>query len=240
MILRVASYIFVAALIVGVAVYLNREDAGESFRIDVNPAVGGTSVCSPHQHEFLGPGCECDPEAEIKQAIADRQDYSSTHADLGRGFYARGRYELAKSCYERALELDEANCEARYGLALSLVKTGDLTEARRELERTMEADRQFVAGYVSLAVLDYAEGNYALARERLQGALRIAPSNRYAKKLMKSLPTVRRFAPRAGTQSARGNGIGGVLSIPLFPSTRLFHFPKEEDERLKPFLSQGD
>jgi len=193
MIFRVASYISVAALIIGVALYLNRKDTAESFRIDVDAREA--SLYSPHQHEFLDPGCECDPEVEIKQAIADRQDYSTTHADLGQGFYARGRYGLAKSCYERAVDLDEANRQARYGLALSLVRLGDLPGARQELERTIETDRTFVPGYISLAVLDYAEGDFALARERLEGALRIAPSNRYARKLMKSLPSVRKYAP---------------------------------------------
>jgi len=198
MIFRVASYIVVATLIIGVAVYLNRDGARESLRLDVD--VPEALDCGPHQHEFLGPGCECDPEAEIKQAIADRQDYSSTHADLGKGFYARGRYEIAKSCYERALELDDGNHEARYGLALAYVRLGDREKARQELERAIEADRKFVPAYISLAVLDYTEGNYAMARERLQGALRIDSSNRYAKKLLKSLPTVRRYsAPATGS-----------------------------------------
>jgi tetratricopeptide (TPR) repeat protein len=196
MILRVASYICVAAVIIGVAIYLNREVPDKNFRIGIDP--DGELLCSPHQHDYLGPGCECDPEAEIKQAIADRQDYSSTHTELGQGFYARGRYELAKSCYERALELDQANDRARYGLGLTLVKLGDLDAGRRELEQAVEMNRKFVPGYVSLAVLDYAQGEYTLAKERLQGALRINPSNNYAKKLLKSLPTVRKFKVAEG------------------------------------------
>lgn len=190
MIFRLATYISVAAIIIGAALYLNREgEPRESFRIDVNPAEA--SDCGPHEHEYLGAGCECDPEAEIKQAIADRKDYSSTHHDLGQRFYGRGHYELAKSCYERALELDGGNRAASYGLALTLVRLGELVKARQELERTIEADRKFVPGYISLAVLDYAEGDYSLARERLQGALRIDPSNGYAKRLIKSLPRIR-------------------------------------------------
>lgn len=192
MIVRLAAYLCVAAIIIVAAVYLNRDESSESPRIDVNPVEG--EDCGPHRHPFLGPGCECDPEAEIKQAIADRKDYSNTHADLGKGFYARARYELAKSCYERALELDNGNAEARYGLALSHVRLGNLSMARQELERTIEADRKFVGGYVSLAVLDYAEGNYGMARERLEGALRIDPANKYAKRLMKCIPRVRKYA----------------------------------------------
>lgn len=191
MILRLASYICVAAVIIGVAVYLNREGPDKSFRIGIDAEEG--VLCGPHQHDYLGPGCECDPEAEIKQAIADRQDYSSTHTELGLGFYARGRYELAKSCYERALELDEANDKARYGLGLTLVKLGDLEGGRRELEQAVETNRKFVPAYVSLAVLDYAQGEYARAKERLEGALRINPSNHYARRLLESLPTVRKF-----------------------------------------------
>jgi tetratricopeptide (TPR) repeat protein len=191
-ILRVASYILAAALIIGVALYFNRDGPRDSHRLDLS--VPEALDCGPHQHDFLGPGCQCDPEAEIKQALADRQDYSSTHADLGKGFYARGRYEVAKLCYLRALELDERNREARYGLALAYSRLGDRANARQELERAIEADRGFVPAYISLAVLDYAEGNYAVARERLEGALRIDSSNTYAKKLLKSLPRIRRYA----------------------------------------------
>ncbi len=196
MILRFASYICVAALIIGIAVYLNRDVPNKGFRISIDPQEG--VLCSPHQHDYLGPGCECDPEAEIKQAIADRQDYSSTHTELGQGFYARGRYGLAKSCYERALELDEANDKARYGLGLTLVKLGDLDGGRRELEQAVETNRKYVPGYISLAVLDYAQGEYALAKERLKGALRIEPSNNYARKLLESLPTLRKYEVTRG------------------------------------------
>ncbi len=200
MIFRVASYVSLAALIVGLAIYFNREDGKGGFRIDVNPEQA--LDCGPHRHEFLGPGCECDPELEIKQAIADRKDYSSTHAELGEGFYARGRYDFAKSCYGRALELDGGNGQARYGLGLSYAKLGEWSKARQELERAIEADRKFVPAYISLAVLDYAEGNYSVAKERLQGVLRIDPSNKYAKKLMKSLPHVRKYATEiAGASS---------------------------------------
>jgi len=212
MIFRLATYIFIAALIIGAALLLNREDGGQSLRIDVNPEEA--SFCGPHRHEFLGPGCECDPEAEIKQAIADRKDYSSTHSDLAEGFYARGRYELAKSCYERALELDEANRQARYGLSLTLVRLGDLTAARQELERTIETDRRFVGAYVSLAVLDYAEGNYPMARERLQAALRISPSNRYAKRLINSIPVIRKLDAGEGVQpTKRLRGDAGLKAV---------------------------
>jgi tetratricopeptide (TPR) repeat protein len=204
------TYIFVAALIIGVAVYLNRDGAKESLRLDVN--VPEALDCGPHQHDFLGPGCECDPEAEIKQAIADRQDYSSTHADLGKGFHARGRYAVAKSCYERALELDDGNREARYGLALTHLRLGDRATARRELERAIEADRTFLPAYISLAVLDYADGNFTLARERLQGALRIDSSNKYAKKLLRSLPRVRKSAA-AGAGSPSSQYDDGILVI---------------------------
>ncbi len=192
MILRFITYVLVAAFIVGGAVYLNRNDDSKSLRIDVNPKEAAD--CGPHRHEFLSPGCACNPEKEIEQAIADRKDYSSTHEDLGDGFYSRGRYELAKSCYERALQLDDGNCQARYGLALTCVRLGDLVKARQELQDAVEADRKFVPAYVSLAVLDYAEGNFVMAKERLNAVLRMDPSNRYAKRLLKSLPVVRKYA----------------------------------------------
>jgi tetratricopeptide (TPR) repeat protein len=201
MIFRLASYISIAAIIIGAAVYLNRENSPAGSRLGVHLA--DSLDCGPHQHEFPGLACECDPEVEIQQAIADRKDYSSTHTDLGQKFYARGRYALAQSCYERALQLDDANHDARYGIALTHVKLGDWPKARQEFELAIEANRKSVLPYVSLAVLDYAEGDYSMARQRLQGALRIDPSNRFAKKLMKSLPTLDQVAQSKGSSSSR-------------------------------------
>ncbi|MDP2897051.1 MAG: tetratricopeptide repeat protein [bacterium] len=192
MIFRAVSYVAIAAIIIAVAVFLNRDGDREDVRLGADPMQSRDR--GPHQHDFLDPSCECDPEAEIKQAIADRQDYSSTHTDLGKGFYARGRYDVAKSCYERALELEETNHQARYGLALTHIRLGDLVAARQELQRAVEANRKFLPAYISLAVLDYADGDYGMAKERLQGALRIEPSNPHAKKLLNSLPKVQRYA----------------------------------------------
>lgn len=192
MIFRAASYVAIAGIIISAAVFLNRDGAREDVPLSGDPMQ--SQDCGPHQHGFLDPRCEGNPEAEIKQAMADRQDYSNTHTDLGKGFYARGRYDVARSCYERALELDETSHEARYGLALTHIRLGDLAAARRELQRAVEANRKFVPAYISLAVLDYADGDYGMAKERLQGALRIEPSNRYAKKLLDSLPRVQRYA----------------------------------------------
>lgn len=190
MIWRAALYMAIAGTIIGAAVWLNRQGDGEWVRFHIDPQAART--VPSHNHAIMGTACECDPEQEIKQAVADRADYSETHRMLGDNFYARGRYEQALRCYRRAIEQDENNAPAHYGLGLVYMKLAEFDKARACFERAVEADRMLVDGYVALGLSYYCRGRFDEARRQWEAALTIDPKQSYAAALIESLPRARK------------------------------------------------
>jgi len=186
MIWRGILYAVIAAAIVAAAVWLNRAHDVGWVRYHVDPQAA-TSAPS-HNHAITGTACECNPEQEIQQALADRAGYADTHRELGDNFYARGRYEEARRCYERAVEQDDNNAQAHYGLGRVFMKTGDFGRARDGFEKAVEADRRLVNGYVALGLSYYCEGDFERARQQWTTALQFDPKHSYATALVASLP----------------------------------------------------
>jgi tetratricopeptide (TPR) repeat protein len=186
MIARSVVYVAVAAAIVGVSVWLNRAHDVGWVRYHIDPQAA-LSVPS-HNHAITGTACECDPDKEIKQAMADRAGYADTHRELGDNFYARGRYEEAQRCYERAIEQDENNVTAQYGLGRVYMKLARFDLARECFARAVESDRRFVNGYVALGLSHYCQGQFEKARDQWETALKFDPKQSYAAALVASLP----------------------------------------------------
>ena len=184
--MRLAVYTLAAAAIVGAAVYLNHRHDEQVVRYHIDPQAAMSAPS--HNHAITGTACACDPEQEIKQALADRADYAQTHRALGDGFYARGRYEEARRCYERAVEQDETNAAAQYGLGRVYMKLARFAEARACFERAVEADRKMANGYVALGLSHYCEGDFEKAKRQWEAAVMIDPAHAYAKALLASLP----------------------------------------------------
>jgi tetratricopeptide (TPR) repeat protein len=189
MIARGLVYLLVAVGIAGTAVYLNHRADRAQYKLHVDPR---EAAGLPHDHDLTGTGCLCDPEAEIRQALADRADYAETHRSLGDRFYRRGRYQIAIERYARAVELDPANAQALYGLGLALMRQARYDEARKPLQGAIEANRKFVDAYVTLGLAYYCSGDFHAAREQWQAAIRIQPGHAYATKLIATLPTIER------------------------------------------------
>jgi tetratricopeptide (TPR) repeat protein len=179
-------YVAIAAAIIGGAIWLNRaHDAGwVRYHIDPQAAMSVPS----HNHAITGTACECDPDKEIKQAVADRAGYADTHRELGDNFYARGRYEEAQHCYERAVEQDENNAAAQYGLGRVYMKLANYDRARECFARAIETDRRFVNGYIALGLTHYCQGQFDKARDQWETALKFDPKQSYATALVASLP----------------------------------------------------
>lgn len=186
MIGRMALYVAIAAAIIAGAVWLNRAHDVGWVRYHLDPQAA-LSVPS-HNHAITGTACECDPDKEIKQALSDRAGYADTHRELGDNFYARGRYEEAQRCYERAIEQDGNNVAAHYGLGRVYMKTANYDRARESFERAVEGDRRFVNGYVALGLSHYCQGRFDKARDQWDTALKFDPKDTYAEALIASLP----------------------------------------------------
>lgn len=184
--LRPGLYALLGAVIVGGAVYLNARPQPASRRVDVDPQVALNR--GPHDHEELGTACLCDPELEIKQALADRADFASTYRDLADRFRARGQYPHAQRCYRRALELNPDDADCHYGLGTVYTKLRKYERAEEEYRQAAELRRDYVDAYISLGVLAYREGDFAGAQEQWTAARRIDPANEYAERLLGMLP----------------------------------------------------
>jgi tetratricopeptide (TPR) repeat protein len=183
-----------AALVILLVVYLvNRPGpVKRPVAMDVDPQVALHH--GPHPHEKLGTACLCDPEAEIKQALKDRADFSETHRELGDRFYARGQYEYALGRYKRAVELDKQNALAYYGMGLVETKLGHFTEAEKAVLEAAELAPQMVDPQVSLGILAYRRSDFEEARRRWEMALKLDAENAYAKALMDRLPKLEKLS----------------------------------------------
>ncbi len=189
---RPLAYAAATVAIVGTVYAINRSGRhGAEVTIDVDPQVATQQ--GPHDHEKLGTACLCDPEAEIKQALKDRADFSETHRDLGDRFYARGQYEHALGRYRRAVELDALNASAHYGMGLAYTKLGQFAEATKSIKEAAELDPAQVDAQVSLGVLAYRAGDFDQARKRWETALRLDGQNDYARELLQRLPRLRKL-----------------------------------------------
>jgi tetratricopeptide (TPR) repeat protein len=186
MIKRAVLYVAIAATIIGAAVWLNYEHDTGWVRFHVDPEAARSAPS--HNHAITGTACECDPEQEIKQAIADRADYSETHRELGDSFYARGRYEEAIRRYKRAIEQDESNAAAQYGLGRVYMKLARFDEAAACFEQAVGVERQMVDGYVALGLSHYCRGDFEKARRQWEAALKFDVKHQYAAALLESLP----------------------------------------------------
>jgi tetratricopeptide (TPR) repeat protein len=183
-----------AALVVLLVVYLiNRPGpVKQPVAMDVDPQVA--TQHGPHPHEKLGTACLCDPEAEIKQALKDRADFSETHRELGDRFYARGQYEYALGRYKRAVELDPQNALASYGMGLVETKLGHFPEAEKAILEAAELAPQMVDPQISLGILAYRKSEFDEARRRWETALKLDAENAYAKTLLERLPKLERLS----------------------------------------------
>jgi len=190
-IVRALIYFSLAALLVGGTILVNRQAAGRSPRVDVDPDAATNR--GPAAHERLGTHCLVDPDLEIQETLRNRQDYSGTHQQLGDKFYARGQYRYALDRYQRAVELAPDNLQALYGLGLAQTKLGRLEEARATFEKILAQRPNVVKAHLSLGLLDYREGNFAQAEKRWRMALKTDPENEYARSLLRMIPTVEKL-----------------------------------------------
>jgi len=189
---RLLAYGAAAIAIVGAVYAINRPGPPRSeVAMDVDPKVA--TQHGPHDHEKLGTACLCDPEAEIKQALRDRADFSETHRQLGDRFYARGQYGYALGRYERAVELDALNAPAHYGMGLVYTRLGEFDRAEERMREAAELDPAMVDAQISLGILAYRAGDFDQARRHWETALRLDARREYARELVQRLPRLRKL-----------------------------------------------
>ncbi len=106
------------------------------------------------------------------------------HLETGNLYRKIQRYDEATHEYIKAGRLDPNNPEANICLAKLLAQRGQVSAAKKELERLIYAFPNYISARIQLALLLYAMGNTVDARGELINALAIDPENKEAKKYL--------------------------------------------------------
>ena len=91
--------------------------------------------------------------------------------------FSQKRYDLAGRYYQRVLQIDPQDLNARNNLGTVFLRQGDLKHARAEYLKVIRADRDFGNAYYNLAILYLQEDDPEKAGKALEEALRIEPEN---------------------------------------------------------------
>jgi Flp pilus assembly protein TadD len=151
----------------------------------------------------------------IERAAALDPNWSRGHAQLGELALAAGQVEAADQRFRTALRADPNDAQAQIGLAQVLLVHGDadqaLTLAQAAIQQLPnDARAQTVLGMVLLS-----KGHYAFARQALDNALRLDPTN----------PRIRRLAAKAQVADADGDAALATLA-------RVVDFAADDTEML--------
>lgn len=112
------------------------------------------------------------PEAiqYYQQALASDETKAAASYNLGRVSLESGDAERAKEYLDQALELELEHPMVRVYRARALLALGNEEEARRDLERVTKSHPDSLQGFLELAKLQFAQGEFAAASESAQAA----------------------------------------------------------------------
>ena len=111
---------------------------------------------------------------QLLDAIADHPT-AGAYNTLGALFAQQGLDACALSSFEAALHLDPKNWEARYNLAIALIKRGDRKRAEQELRAAIAEKPDSASAHHALATLLEAEKKLPEATAEYQAVLSADP-----------------------------------------------------------------
>jgi len=97
---------------------------------------------------------------------------------FGRACLDEMNFDEARAAFNRVLQNDPANAEAKLGIASALYLSGNTSEAVVRTEALVQADPSFAEAWVLLSRLAIAESDQRAAAENYQRALKLKPSLR--------------------------------------------------------------
>lgn len=100
-------------------------------------------------------------------------DRSGKHSDSG-------DYYAAAADLEQAIAIDPNFVEARANLGAQYLRLGRVEDARRELQRVLERDRNIAAAHMNLTLVFLEQGDPALAVTHGRIAVKLAPASHRA------------------------------------------------------------
>src|SRR6266436_3259072 len=136
-----------------------------------NPASGISAIlpksCTDQNH----------PSEKIAALIEGIHDHPTAGAynTLGVLYGQNDRSSCAILAFRAALKLESQNWEAHYNLALALLKTGDRTGAKKELQAAIQQKPDSVSSHFGLGTLLQSDNRLDEAAEEFKTALNIDP-----------------------------------------------------------------
>lgn len=124
-------------------------------------------------------------EAARLTALPPAQRARTLAAKAG-DYLSRGLMLEAERLYQESIAADPQIADGHLGLAQVRERTGDTAGARKEAEKALELQSS-VDAHLVLARLDLAAHNLDKARQDVQEALKLSPSNKNAEELMRQI-----------------------------------------------------
>jgi tetratricopeptide (TPR) repeat protein len=108
------------------------------------------------------------------------QDVAAEYYNVGNAYAGLGQFDKAALYYRDAVRLDPSNVQARYNLALALIRTQNTSEAREVLARLLSDDPQNVTVMAALGWALHIEGKDADSLAMYDKIIQLSPENQDA------------------------------------------------------------
>jgi tetratricopeptide (TPR) repeat protein len=132
----------------------------------------------------LGQLAEAEP---LLRQAAEGLDDAISHYNLGLLLSRRGRLQDAVVEYERALDRDPGNADARSNLAAVLVRQGKLDAATKQLERALEIAPDNAVAHTNLGAVLAQQGQFEPAARQFREAVRLDPGQTQAREALRTI-----------------------------------------------------
>ncbi len=104
-------------------------------------------------------------ERACHRALTRDSSSSIVHVALGQLYYASGQYDESLREYERAAVVNSKSADAQIGLARALLKLNREAEAEASLQRAIQLDPSYYAGFNAMGNFLFEKGRFAEAAE---------------------------------------------------------------------------
>tara|TARA_B100000700_G_C15060334_1_gene865357 strand:+ start:3805 stop:5961 length:2157 start_codon:yes stop_codon:yes gene_type:complete len=126
----------------------------------------------------------------IEENIRDNPTDPTHWVTLGSVFFRLGNIASAVESYKIALYNNPSDTRLRQNLAGLNLALRDTSEAILQYEEAVKFDSTLSDAWFNLGIINYRKGNYKLARENLNSALRHNPEDKDARNLISELDDI--------------------------------------------------
>ena len=140
----------------------------QAIAIDPQFASAYAAMCESHlAHYELHRDSERFVKAEqaCHRALTRDSESSDVHVALGRLYFSGGQYEDSVREFEQALAANARSAEAHIGLGKTLLELKRTAEAEASLQRAIELDPSYWAGFKEMGNFLFANGRFSEAAE---------------------------------------------------------------------------